>query len=239
MPPVGPVGTDAVVVVAEGVEIGARGGKAFQQSGHVPGERPCWSHDDGDVIEIGEEVAAGCLTAVGVVLVSDSLVETASVRSRTIAAGPAPKAHAASGVWMSAEACDRAATLRALRLVEAVSMRIRPLWKRNMTGARRAGWIVAVARRSWPACRHGAVGGGERPENLVGVGADAPVHLVGDPFEERGALDFGGHERVDGRRPIGTQVGAGGPDLQPGRLDDAGEPGFSRMESDSLYGSMW
>ena len=41
-----------------------------------------------------------------------------------------------------------------------------------------------------------ALGRDEGGQHLLSVGADLPVHVVGDSFEQRCALDLGGDERV-------------------------------------------
>lgn len=64
----------------------------------------------------------------------------------TMVAGPDPNACAASGVWTSTAPCGRAATLRALPGVAAdVSMRIRPLSRRNRAGDRSSFSVPSTA----------------------------------------------------------------------------------------------
>ena len=53
---------------------------------------------------------------------------------------------------------------------------------------------VGLERRLDPAVRRG-----RRGQHVVGVGPDAGVHRLREALDQRGALDLGGHERVDRR----------------------------------------
>ena len=58
------------------------------------------------------------------------------------------------------------------------------------------------------------VGRRERRQHVVGIGADPPYTSSVIRSSQRSALDLGGHEGVDRRRPVGADAGVADVDVE-------------------------